>query len=404
MGRLRRLAGEVGRCGQLTMWPVIGHMAVVSVAGSLRPVRKGRHAAEQRFRVLIPARDEEGQIGAAVGSVLNAEYPDDLRAVTVIADNCNDATAVVARGSGAEVWERIDPSRANKGAALEWALDRLLDDPGWDAVVLLDADGRLDPGFLAVVNSSLVDGARVIQGERRVVNAGASMVSWLSQLSSAAQWILRPRGRSRLGGAAKLLGSGMVVRRDVLEECAWRATGLAEDVEYWLQLLAHGIHPVHEPTAVLFDVSPTDLAAARVQRSRWEAGKVSVVREHVVTAGRLAVHRRDPVMAEALVSELVFPNLSVTGALVGASGGIRWLAGRQGVATTAAQSGVLLAHLALALRAAEAPPKAYAALAMSPVVAAWRLWVTVDATLGHRRLTWQGTPRGPGAGPVEETP
>jgi len=386
MWRLRKLAGTTGRCGQAALWPVVGHLAVVSLAGSFRPVEKQARAPECRFRVLIPARDEQAQVGAAVASVHSSVYPEDLRRVIVVADNCSDETASVARAEGADVWERSDAVRATKGAALEWALHRLLEDTEWDAVVLLDADGRLQPPFLATVNARLLDGARVVQGERRIVNQEASVVSWLSQVSSAAQWTLRPRGRARLGAAAKLLGSGMVLRREVLEECPWRVTGLAEDVEYWLALLAQGIHPVQEPAAVVSDTSPTDVTAARVQRSRWEAGKVSALRDHVVVMGRLALQRRDPVLAEALISELVLPNLSVTGALIGAGGGIRWLAHRKGGRIFAVQSGVLIAHLALALRAAKAPPKAYGALVLAPVVALWRLWVTVEATLSARWL------------------
>ncbi len=390
---VRRFAACSARCGQAAMWPVVAHLALVSLAGSLRPRTRQTRTAECRFCVLIPARDEQAQIGAAVESVIACEYPLHLRRVIVVSDNCRDATTSVAEAAGAEVWERTDLVRANKGAALEWALDRLVECSDWDAVVVLDADGRLDRDFLAAANTRLLDGAEVVQGERRVVNADASVVSWLSQTSSAAQWVLRPRGRSRLGAAAKLLGSGMVIRRDVLDRCPWRAAGLAEDIEYWVALLTIGIHPVQEPAAVVSDTSPTDLAAARVQRSRWEAGKVSALSAHVVSAGRLAVARRDAVLAEALLSELVFPNLSVTGALIGATGGLRWLARRDGVGATAVQAGVLLAHLALALRVARAPARAYAALALSPVVALWRLWVTVEATVGHRRIQWRGTPR-----------
>lgn len=390
---LRGVVGRVGSYGQAGLWPVVGHLAVVSLAGSLRVAAKGRHAPEHRFRVVIPARDEEAQISAAVESALGSAYPSALRGVVVLADNCADGTASVARTYGAKVWERSDPARPSKGAALEWGLARLLQSADWDAVVILDADSRLHPDFLAVMNSRLVDGARVVQGEREVVNAASTAVAWLSQMSSAAQWVLRPRGRARVGAAAKLFGSGMVIHREVLERCPWQVEGLAEDVEYWLALLRLGIHPVHEPAAVVSDVAPTDLTAARVQRSRWEAGKVSALHEHGVDLARVVIRRRDPILAEAVLSELVFPNLSVTGALIGTAGGLRWMARRQGMRVSLIQSGIVFGHLGLALRAAGAPRRAYAALAFSPLVALWRLWVTVEATLRHRRLQWRGTPR-----------
>ncbi len=99
-------------------------------------------------------------------------------------------------------------------------------------------------------------------------------------------------------------------------------------------------------------------------------------------------------MAEALASELLFPNLSVTGALVLTAGLARWAVTGRGAPTAAAQSAVLAAHLVLSLRAAGAPPASYAALVLAPGVMVWRVWVTAEAALRRRRLHWQGTPRG----------
>ena len=378
------------------MWLPVGHLAAVSLAGSLRPRTVPRGEARHRFVVLISARDEEAHIAGPVSSALRMSYPASLRRVLVVADNCADGTAAKARAEGAEVWERADMTRPTKGAAVEWTLERLLADDGWDAVVLLDADADVDPEFFAVVDQRLTEGAMVVQGERHVSNAGENVVSRLAQVSSAAQCVLRPRGRARLGGAAKLVGNGMVIHRSVFAVCPWRAHGLVEDVEYWLQLLCHGIHPVHEPCAVVSDLMPTDLASARVQRRRWEAGRLNLVRDKVGPYGRDAFRRRDPVLAEALTSELLFPSLSVTGALVAVAGAARWAGAGRGAGTAAAQSVVLAGHLVLSLRAAGAPAASYAALALAPAAMVWRVWVTAEAAVKRRTLAWQGTPRGAG--------
>lgn len=384
---------SVGRTAQRLLWVPVGHLAAVSVAGTLRPGRLPDGEARHAFVILIPARNEEDQVHMPVASALASSYPAALRRVVVVADNCTDATAEEARASGAEVWERVDPARASKGAAIEWGLDRLLAQEDWDAVVVLDADATIAPDFLRVVDRRLADGADVVQGERHVTNPQASIVARLAEVSSAAQCVLRPRGRARMGGAAKLVGNGMVIHRRVLDVCPWRAEGLVEDFEYWLELLQHGIHPVYEPGAVVSDLMPTDLASARVQRSRWEAGRFNLMRDQLGRCATIAVRRRDPVLAEALVSELVFPNLSVTGTAVAAAGLVRWVAGREGAGTVALQTGTIVAHLVLALRAMNASPAAYAALALAPGVVVWRLGVTVEAALKRRALSWQGTPR-----------
>lgn len=397
VNRRDRLAGVVAgaaRCVQGAMWLPVCHLAAISVAGSLppRPVSPG--GARHRFVVLVPARNEQAQVHLPVVSVQRSTYPPELRRVVVVADNCTDATASEARAHGAEVWERFEPQRLSKGAAVAWALERLLTRHDWDAVVLLDADGEMAPHFLDVVDGRLAAGADVVQGERHVSNATENVVARLAQVSSAAQCVLRPRGRARLGGSPKLVGNGMVIRRRVLVRCPWRAEGLVEDFEYWLQLLQHGIHPVHEPCAVVSDLMPTDVASARVQRSRWEAGRANLVRDHLGRCIRLAVRRRDPVLAEAAISELLFPNLSVTGGMVAAAGMARWVVTRKGAVAATAQATAIAAHLVLSLRAVKAPPATYAALAVAPVVGTWRLLLTAQAVMRRRSLGWEGTPRG----------
>lgn len=400
IGTTRRALGAASGSLQAALWLPVGHLAFVSLAGSLPLPPPSKGSPRHSFVVLIPARNEEANVCAAVESALRSSYADGMRRVIVIADNCTDGTAARARASGAEVWERFDRARANKGAALQWALERLRDEPGWEAVVVLDADATVSAGFLTAVDRRLAEGACVVQGERYVTNAGDNVVSRLAQVSSAAQCVLRPRGRTRLGGAAKLVGNGMVFHRRVLEDCPWRVEGLAEDFEYWLQLLEHGIHPVHEPAAVVSDLMPTSLGSARVQRARWEAGRLTLLRRHLA-GRRFGAALRDPVLLEALVAELVFPNLSVTAAAILGTGLARWAAERRGASTAALQCGVLVGHVVLALRAAGAPRAAYASLALAPVAVGWRLWVTVEAAVRGKKLEWQGTPRSPEARPQQ---
>lgn len=388
-----RLCSIAARQVQRALWAPLLHLALVSVAGSLRPRRTPIALPRHSFRILIPARNEEANIAQSVTSALSLSYPEELRSVVVVADNCSDGTAAVARASGARVWERSDTSRVSKGAAIEWALERLLGEDGWDAVVVLDADSVLAPDFLAVAGSRLAEGAQVLQGERYVLNPHETYVSRLTQVPAAAQWVLRPRGRTRLGCPAKLLGNGMVFHRHVFEACPWRAEGLAEDVEYWIDLLKHKIRPVHEPGAVLWDLMPLGLRAAKVQRSRWDAGKAALLRREFIGTARHAVRERDALLMEALVSELVLPNLSSTGLIITAVGLVRWGAERRGAGVAGAQAGFILGHLILALRAAKASPAVYATLALAPGVAAWRAWVTLRSLMKSQKLGWQGTPR-----------
>ena len=342
--------------------------------------------------VLVPAHDEERRIHETVRSLHATDYDPKLRRIVVVADNCSDETAEQARAAGAEVWERTDPDLPGKGAALGWALARLRQEPGWQTLVIVDADTRADRAFLRMLNERVDAGAEVVQGEYRVANPDESVVSRLAELSFAIQSVLRQRGRAALGAAAKLQGNGMAFSRRVIERHEWSFDQLTEDVDAWLSLVRRGVRPTFEPRARVAGLMPTTVEAARVQRARWEAGRLQLVRRHLVPGLREAVAHRDPVLLEALVSELVFPPLATLAGAIAATGVVRTLAtGRPGSAP--AQAGVLATHALAGLVVSRASRKTYAALALVPAVLAWKLALKVELALGHGPTGWKRTPR-----------
>src|SRR5262249_35179285 len=127
-----------------------------------------------RFAVLVPAHDEELLIRRVVGSVQAIDYPPELYTLHVIADNCTDRTAELARGMGAVVHERHDLEHRGKGYALRWLFGQLLADPAsGDAFVIVDADSLVNRGFLRALDRRLRAGAVAIQAYDTVLNIEA---------------------------------------------------------------------------------------------------------------------------------------------------------------------------------------------------------------------------------------
>ena len=108
--------------------------------------------------IVIPAHDEAGVIRATVSRLLAMDYPAHLFSIHIIADHCSDNTAEVARHAGAVVHERNEGPRTGKGAALSWLFQRILEKEQCDAVVIFDADTRVDPEFLRVMDWRLATG------------------------------------------------------------------------------------------------------------------------------------------------------------------------------------------------------------------------------------------------------
>ena len=68
---------------------------------------------KHRFAIVIPARNESAVIGDTIKCLLAQKYPRELFDIYVVADNCTDNTAEIARAAGATVYERFEIGRAH---------------------------------------------------------------------------------------------------------------------------------------------------------------------------------------------------------------------------------------------------------------------------------------------------
>jgi cellulose synthase/poly-beta-1,6-N-acetylglucosamine synthase-like glycosyltransferase len=346
-----------------------------------------------QFDLLIAAHNEEGTLPRLLASIATLDYPSERLRVHVVADNCTDRTAEVARQAGAIVHEREDAERIGKGFALALGMSATLEFPGQphDGIVIIDADSDLSPQFLRVLACHLGTGAQAIQAYYSVRNAGDSSVAMLRYVALCLYHYLRPLGRSRLGLSAGLRGNGMCFRRDVAA-LGWTAHGLTEDVEQHFRLLERGIHVTFAPEAVVEAEMPVTLRGAAAQNSRWERGRLEALAKEVPRLLRLAVRRRDPSALDAALEQLVAPLsvcvasclLAILAGLVGRSRLLRVL----GLGALAGQ----VAYVLLGLRLAGAPSEAYQALASAPRYVLWKAWVWLRATM-HPPTRWQRTTR-----------
>ena len=123
---------------------------------------------EHKFMAIIPAHNEEAVVENLVESLLKQNYPKELLDIYVIADNCTDNTAKVAKKAGAIVLERFDSERKTKGYALQWFLRKKIEeDADYDAFCIFDADNIVDSEFIKNMNKKLCQGEEVVQRIQR---------------------------------------------------------------------------------------------------------------------------------------------------------------------------------------------------------------------------------------------
>jgi cellulose synthase/poly-beta-1,6-N-acetylglucosamine synthase-like glycosyltransferase len=258
-------------------------LCALTLAG-LRP-RRRRGGPPLRFAVLVPAHDEEGTLPATLQSLAALDYPPERVRVYVVADNCADRTAGVARDAGAVCVVRDEPAKRGKGYAVAAGLERVLAD-GPDVVLVLDADCELNPAALRELAAVFAAGADAAQCAVRSRNADAGPGGYVAAVGAAVDEATAA-GADRLGWSVPLRGTGMAFRAAVLAAVPWAAFGAAEDAQYGRQLRAAGVRVRHCGRAVVSCAAPAGLGDLCRQRRRWRAAGLRASKPLIL--GHLAV-------------------------------------------------------------------------------------------------------------------
>ena len=230
------------------------------------------------FAVVVAAHNEEAVIGPLAENLAQLNYPKEYYDVFVIADNCTDQTATIARKAGAIVHSRFSAEKRGKGYALEWMFQRLFAmERKYDAVVVFDADNLVKENFLAEMNSKLCQGYKIIQC---YIDSKNPFDTWVTNSSSITFWVINrllQLARFNTGRLSNYLGgTGMCIAMDVLKELGWETTSLTEDLEFSIKALSSGIKTTWAHDTVVYDEKPLTFRQAWFQRKRWVQGHTDV--------------------------------------------------------------------------------------------------------------------------------
>ena len=236
-----------------------------------------------KFMAIVPAHNEENVIGNLVESLKNQTYPSDLVDIYVIADNCTDKTAEIAKKLGAIVLERTEPDKRKqtKGAALQWFLaQKIEENADYDAFCIFDADNIVDKNFFTAMNKKLCQGEEVVQGYRDIKNPADS---WITAGYAIFYWTMHRfyhLARYNLGLSALLNGTGFMVKFDVIKPTGWNTKTLTEDIEFSLKTIIKGKKVGWAVDAIVYDEQPVGFKQSWSQRSRWTIGHMQCLHEY----------------------------------------------------------------------------------------------------------------------------
>ncbi len=236
---------------------------------------------KHRFMAIIPAHNEENVVEELIKSLKAQDYPKDLYDIYVIADNCTDKTAEVARKAGAIVYERFDPTKKTKGYALNWFLkQKIEEDAQYDAFCIFDADNIVDKNFIKNMNKKLCQGEEVVQGYRDIKNPTDN---WITAGYAIFYWTMNRfyhLARYNIGLSPLINGTGFMVKFDLVKPNGWDTKTLTEDIEFSLKTIIKGKKLGWATDAIVYDEQPLGFVQSWKQRSRWTVGHMQCIKEY----------------------------------------------------------------------------------------------------------------------------
>ncbi|MCM1534096.1 MAG: glycosyltransferase [Corallococcus sp.] len=233
---------------------------------------------QHKIGIVISARDESKVIGKLIDSIRLNDYPQSLITIFVIADNCADDTAQIARDKGCVVFERHNTELIGKGYALNTLFTALHTDPQYadlvpDAYIVLDADNIIRSDYITEMNKVYCSGYNIVTSYRNSKNFGRN---WIT--SGYGYWFLHEarhlnNSRMMLKTSCAISGTGFLIDKKVVEEYGnWKFFYLTEDIQCSTEYALQGNKVGYCGTAEFFDEQPYTFKQSWVQRERWAKG------------------------------------------------------------------------------------------------------------------------------------
>ena len=256
------------------------HMSFFFFVGIFKRKKYPKAREQKKYGIIIPARNEESVVAGLIESVYKNKYPQDKLQIFVIAHNCTDKTAKIARDLGATVYEYNNPNECTMGYAFRYLFDCINRDYGndfFDGFFLFNADNILKEDYFEKMNDAFCyyNGERVITSYRNSKNFGSNIMSACYGLLFIANCRFESRGRTVCNCSTRVQGTGYVISNKLVKD-GWKYVTLTEDWEFSADQVLKNNKIMYCDEAEFYDEQPTSFKVMWRQRVRWSKGHLLV--------------------------------------------------------------------------------------------------------------------------------
>ena len=258
--------------------------------------------------VIMPAHNESLVISQSIKSILSQLGKQDQ--LLVVADNCSDDTATIAKNLSAQVIERTNLNARGKSYALDYGIQHLKLCPP-QVLVIIDADCIVEKGAIDKLVVACAAKQRPIQALYLMdPPANPSLKARVAAFAWVVKNKVRPLGLNRLGMPCQLMGTGMAFLWQDIAEVNLASGHIVEDMKLGIDLTRANKPPLFLPVALVTSVFPPSDEATKTQRARWEHGHLSVIVSEAPSLLVEAFKTKNLAML-ALAFDLLVPPLAV---------------------------------------------------------------------------------------------
>ncbi|UCC91235.1 MAG: glycosyltransferase family 2 protein, partial [Candidatus Aenigmatarchaeota archaeon] len=259
----------------LFLFAVLGLMFVITLAASFKK-RTWKSDHEPHVSIVIPAYNEEKNIGKCLEAIQQTDYPEGKKEVIVVDDGSKDRTVEIARN-----FKDVKIARQEHNGKVD-ALNLGVSKASRNIVITIDSDVMMEKDFIRNIAKPFSDpDVGAVSGAAKVANTDTILTAFQS-IEYIYNSLLMDSFSKVFGTSLWFWGALSSFRKDVLLKVGgFKKTSETEDFDTMIRIKRHGYKTVSTKNAMGRVNVPSNMVSLFKQRIRWWKGSLQTISKNL---------------------------------------------------------------------------------------------------------------------------